>query len=316
MTERLIAVIGEAIVDLVPPASGAAPVAHAGGSPFNVAIGLARLGRPTVFAGRLSTDEYGTMLRAHARDAGVDLGYVVAATEPSTTAEVQLTADGVAEYVFPTSGTADFQWRPDELDRIPHSVGHIHFGSLASWLDPGARVIDDYLASRTAPGTISYDPNVRPHLLPDHAAAVAVVERSVRHADMVKASSDDLDWLYPGVGLLDVARGWLALGPALVVVTDGGRGSVGVHRDLEPVARPACEVEVADTVGAGDAFTAGLIDALARRDLLNRDGLDSIERQQLADVLAEASVVAALTCTRPGAEPPTRAELAEFTGVR
>lgn len=316
MTHRPIAVIGEAIVDLVPPSAGAVPVAHAGGSPFNVAIGLARLGQHTVFVGRLSTDEYGSMLRAHAREAGVDLSCVVDATQPSTTADVQLTADGVAEYVFPTSGTADFQWRQEELDRVPQSVGHIHFGSLASWLEPGAEVIDNFLASRTVDGTISYDPNVRPHLLPDHPQAVDVVERSVRHADIVKASSDDLDWLYPGVGLLDVARGWLALGPALVVVTDGSRGSVAVHRDLEPVARPAYEVAVVDTVGAGDAFTSGLIDALAGRDLLNRTGLTAIERQQLADVLTEASIVAALTCTRPGAEPPTRAELAEFTGLR
>ena len=287
----IVAVLGEALVDVAP--DGERP----GGSPYNVAIGLARLGQPAAFLGRLATDHYGKLLREHAEQSGVDLSHTVAADEPSTLATVHLDEAGSAHYEFRVDGTADFAWTDAELAVLP-ALDVLHVGSLASWLPPGAGVIDRWLSRRPA-RFVSYDPNVRPALQPDAQQAGRDVARALRRADLVKASADDVAYLYGTEPIGHVARRWLALGPRLVVITRGGHGPVAFTA-RERVARPSPEVTVVDTVGAGDAFTAGLLDALLRRDLQTDD---------LAAILDEAALVAAITCSRPGADPPWRAEI-------
>lgn len=287
----LVAVLGEALVDVAP--DGERP----GGSPYNVAVGLARLGRPTAFIGRLATDRYGTLLREHARRSGVDLRHVVTAGEPSTLATVHLDGAGAAHYDFRVDGTADFAWTDAELAALP-AIDVLHFGSLASWLPPAAEGIDRWL-SRHRPGFVSYDPNVRPALQPDPAKARAEVERSLRHADLVKASAEDVAYLYGNDPIERAARRWLALGPTVVVITRGAAGPIACTA-LSTVARPSPQVRVVDTVGAGDAFTAGLLDALLQRELCCDD---------LSAVLDEAALVAAITCSRAGADPPWRDEI-------
>ncbi|MDQ1731336.1 MAG: fructokinase, partial [Pseudonocardiales bacterium] len=259
----MVCVIGEALIDLVADRESAqrpgpqAYLAHPGGSPYNVAIGLARLGRPTALQARLSRDAFGRQLRAHAEANGVDLSLAIDAPEPSTLAIVGLDEQRNATYDFYLNGTADWQWTASELDRAPKDGGWIHTGSLASWTEPGASVIGKHLARRRGAGaTVSFDPNIRPLLMPDHAAAVACVEELVRLADVVKASAEDLEWLYPGRGLSEVMPAWQALGPSIVAVTDGARGAHGVGPAGSIVTVPALKVEVIDTVGAGDAFMA------------------------------------------------------------
>ncbi len=305
----MVCVIGEALIDLVmEPAGAGVPsyLAHPGGSPFNVAIGLARLGQHSQLLARLSGDAFGGQLRAHAQANGVDLSYVVDAPESSTLAVVSLDADRNASYDFYRTSTADWQWSETELDRMPADTSWIHTGSLASWTEPGASVIAAQLRRRGGrPVVISYDPNIRPALLSDHATTVGKIEAMVGLATVVKASAEDLGWLYPGVGTDDVLRRWRALGPPAVVVTDGGHGarfSVGAG-DIATV--PARPVEVVDTVGAGDAFMAGLINALANAGY--RGG--AIDIDAIRPAIAEAILVAALTCARAGANPPTVAEL-------
>lgn len=285
--------------------------AHPGGSPFNVAIGLARLGQPAQLLGRLAVDAFGRQLRAHGKANGVDLSIAVRAAEPSTLAVVSLDADRNATYDFYVRGTADWQWTAAELDRSPADTSWVHTGSLASWTAPGAAVIREHLSQRRSASrlVVSYDPNVRPALMPDHADAVAQVEANVGLSDVVKASVEDLAFLYPGVAVEDVLPRWRAAGPRLVVVTDGAKGARALTADGTVLSVGARRVDVVDTVGAGDAFMAGLINALIRA------GFDAEPPRALPDsvltgVLDEAILVAALTCARAGANPPTAAELA------
>jgi fructokinase len=305
-------VIGEALIDLSPPAEDGSCIARPGGSPMNVAIGLARLGQPTEFAGRLSADPFGTVLRRHLERSAVGLQHVVPAADPSTIALVEL-AGGQARYQF--SLGADFQWLAAELAFLPGGAQMVHFGSLTSWLPPGDAAVAVAVGGlRGGSVLVSYDPNVRPALQPDAAAARRQVEQSVSLAHVVKASSDDLAWLYGPETVDAVARRWLDLGAGLVVVTEGADGATGWTSKRPPVSRPAFPVDVVDTVGAGDAFTSGLLDALARRNLLAPSGLAALEdASTLAGVLDDASQIAGITCSRAGANPPSRAELDGLT---
>jgi len=303
------AVIGEALLDLAAPGDDGASTARPGGSPMNVAIGLARLGQPTAFVGRMSDDPIGTVLRRHLERSGVDLRHVVNATEPSTIALVEL-SQGHAQYQFSLRG-ADFQWSPAELAFLPDGAPAVHFGSLASWLPPGDAAISAAVGRLRRDGSvlISYDPNVRPILLPDAAAARRTVERSVRAAHVVKASEEDLRWLYGTESVDSVARSWLDLGAELVVVTAGPDGATAWTRRQAPASRPAFKAPVVDTVGAGDAFMSGLLDGLARRRLLTPAALAELsDAATLAAVLDDASLIAGITVGRPGADPPRRAE--------
>ena len=306
------AIIGEALIDLVDPGDDTPCLAHAGGSPYNVAIGLARLGQPTALIARFSQDGLGAVLRDHARRSNVDLSWCVDdPARATTTAMVSLT-DGIATYHFTIEGTAGFAWTDAELV-LPASAQIVHTGSLASWLPPGSEVIGRRLAALHAAGDVlvSYDPNVRPQLQPDVAAARAQIEATLRHVHVVKASDEDVTWLYGQTPLATVARDWLAAGPALVVITRGALGPIAFTADAEPLERTVRTVDVVDTVGAGDAFTSGLLDGLQRHSITSPSALPTIvaDRAMLADVLDNAALVAALTCTRAGAAPPRRAEL-------
>jgi fructokinase len=304
------AVVGEALIDLAEPADDGASIARPGGSPMNVAIGLARLGQPTAFAGRLSDDPIGTVLRRHLERSGVDLRHVTHAADPSTIALVELSG-GQARYEFSLRG-ADFQWTGDELAFLPGGAQAVHFGSLASWLPPGATAIATAVSRLRTDGSIliSYDPNVRPSLLPDAASARRQIEASVRLAHVVKASSDDLTWLYGAQTAEAAARRWLGLGAEVVVITAGSDGATAWTRGQPPVTRPAFPVPLADTVGAGDAFMSGLLDALARRSLLTPASVAELgDAATFAGILDDASLVAGITVSRPGADPPRRAEV-------
>lgn len=305
------AVLGEALIDLAGGGDDEPWLARPGGSPYNVAVGLTRLDRPTAFVGRLSRDPLGLILREHAARSGVDLRRTIDANEPSTIALVELTGTG-ADYRFGVDGTADFQWTDRELAAVlpadAPDVAAVHFGSLASWTPPGADAIARHISKLRAHSLVSYDPNVRPRLQTDRAAARRQVEAAVALADVVKTSADDLAWLYPDLPARQAVRAWLERGPQLVVVTDGAEGSTA-HVRGHDVACAARAVEVVDTVGAGDAFMAGLLDALAERQLLHRGALADVSEELLNDLLTAAGLVAALTCTRAGANPPHRAEL-------
>ncbi len=276
---------------------------------MNVAIGLARLGQPAAFVGRISDDPIGILLRRHLERSGVDLRHVVQATEPSTIAVVDMSGSQ-ANYQF-SRGGADFQWSLAELAFLPNGALAVHFGSLASWMPPGDAAIEAVVDRLRRDGSvlISYDPNVRPMLLPDAAAARRAVEQSVQAAHVVKASAEDLRWLYRAESPDAVARRWLDLGVELVVVTAGPEGATAWTRRQAPVSRPAFLAPLVDTVGAGDAFTSGLLDGLARRGLLTPAALAELgDPAMLAAVLDDAALIAGITVSRAGADPPRRTE--------
>jgi fructokinase len=304
-------VVGEALVDLT--ADEGDPTrftAHPGGSPANVAVTLARLGTPVRFAGRLARDGFGRLLRDHLTKNGVDLSLCVDAEEPAGLAVVTTAADGGTEYAFHVTDTADWQWNTAEL---PHDVDAdtlaIHTGSLALALPPGGQAIAVWLAAQRRAGrVISIDPNVRPSVLRDPRSYRPRLESWVARSDIVKASLDDLAWVYPGEDPDGVALRWSAHGPALVVITHGADG-VDAVVDGQIVRRPARPTALADAVGAGDAISGALLDWLARRERLSRPALAAITPSEVAAALDFAAEVAAVTVGRPGADPPHRAEL-------
>lgn len=315
----VVAVVGEALVDLVPAEDGRyRPVP--GGSPANVAVGLARLDVPVSLLARLGAGGFGAVVRRHLESNGVGLDLSIAAGELPTLAVVSLDDDGSATYDFYAEGTADWAWTDAELPvSMPASVSALCAGSIAAARPPGADPLRRLLERERARGavTVVLDPNLRPALLGSHADARARWRDLVALGDVVKVSDEDLAWLEPGADPRDVARDWagagaVRAGPALVVVTRGGEGAFAITRTGTEVNVDAVPVEVVDTVGAGDAFTAGLVDGLRLAGLLGGDRLDalaSVETVTLRAALHRAGTVAALTCTRPGADPPTLAEL-------
>ncbi len=312
-------VIGEALTDILCGPDGSR-AARPGGSPANVALGLARLGHPARLATRIGRDDNGRALMRHLLGGGVELTDGSVVCGPSPTATAVLDEHGSATYTF------DLHWDipPSTLHLVRQDApGHLHTGSIATALDPGAPHVAAAVRAARAVCTVSYDPNLRPALLDGAEAERARVEAFVAASDVVKASEEDLAWLYPGRRPEEVAAGWAAAGPSLVVLTRGSE-STGVfwragHREV-----PVPAVRVVDTVGAGDAFMAGLLSGLLAAGLLGGlpTGADSTPRTRLraataapeldatvADALARANLVAALTCGRPGADPPTLADL-------
>lgn len=308
MLDRIdLLVIGECVADIV-RLPGAADQVHPGGSPANVAYGLARLGHGVTLLTQLGPDADGRQIRDHLAGAGVEVR-TDGATAPTPSAAVTLDGAGQAAYTFEITWTLG----PVSLEQPPR---HVHTGSIAAVMEPGATAVVAAVDALRTAATVSYDPNVRPELMGDHAAAVRKVERCVALSDVVKASDEDLEWLYPGQEPGQVAERWLATGPAVVLVTRGGDGALAVLPDGR-VAVEAPPVDVADTVGAGDAFMSGTLHALAARGLLGADGrerLRSLDRATVTDVLRHAAASAAVTVSRAGANPPDAAELANALG--
>jgi fructokinase len=299
-------VVGEALVDLVGQRGSRTLVAHPGGSPANVALGLARLGDSVTLVTRLGRDGFGDMVSAHLKASGVRVDAGPDAGAKTSLAVASLAA-GVASYDF------RIEWDIGDLAPLPVETRCVHTGSLATALAPGAAQVTDLLERERERGrvTISYDPNVRPALLGSPEEARPGIEHLVSLSDVVKVSDEDLHWLYPDRPDEDVARDWLALGAPIVVVTRGGKGVFAVTAHLE-LDRPATPIDLVDTVGAGDSFTSGLLDGLRRADLVGgerREALARIDESSLLSVLDEASLIASITCSRPGADPPTWAEV-------
>lgn len=291
-------VLGEALVDVVDG------VAHPGGSPLNVAVGLARFGIPTTLHARLGEDDHGRMIERHLESSGVRLTPASRGPGSTSVAEAVVGADGSATYRFSIDGALDDPGVPLAAFSV------VHAGSISAVLPPGADLIARVLTDARGHATISYDPNVRPQLM-DGSGVRERIEVLIATADVVKASDEDLGWLYPGVAVTDVIADWLRAGPSIVAVTRGGEGStVAARAGLVEV--PAPPTSLSDTIGAGDSYMAALLTALSDEGLLGaqqREALASISRDALERAGRFAAACAAITVSRPGADPPTLAEL-------
>ena len=299
--ECRVLVVGEALVDLVHRADGSRHEAP-GGSPANVALTLGRLGRHPQLLTSLGDDERGRAVLAWLEASDVRVAGVGA--ERTSTATAHLDASGAATYEF------DLAWAVDVSLAGPADV--LHVGSVATVLEPGAADVARLVEARRGTATITFDPNIRPALVDDAAAARSRVEQLVRLADVVKVSDEDLRWLQPDQSLADAAAAWLAAGPSVVVVTLGGEGAfaltaAGTVSVLAPI------VTVVDTVGAGDTFMGALIDGLIDANVVGADRRGALRELPLGileGIMRRSADAAAVTVSRAGADPPTRAELA------
>ena len=307
----MIGVCGEALIDFTPLSidNEVAYIPRPGGSPCNVAVGLARLGKPTAFIGKLSNDRFGDVLQEHLTRNGVDLRWVVHGDESSALAFVIPDNVGGHSFVFYGDNTAEQSLTDTDVPAVfPSNITALHFGSYSLMLGEGARTYEGLMRREHGSRVISLDPNVRPALFPDRALYRERIEGLLRYATLVKASADDLAWLYPDERYMDIAARWLDMGPALVVVTLGENGAIGLSGDAV-VRVPGLLVDLADTVGAGDAFMSALLAWLDDKDLLNSQELEGVTEGRLGDALAYANRAAAIACTGHGADPPTRAQI-------
>lgn len=302
--EAMALVIGEALIDVVHRADGSINE-HPGGSPANVALTLGRLQRPAELLTWIGSDVYGDLIRKWLTGSHVPLVPGSDGAASTSIATASLGADGAATYTF------DLDWNLPKNVVVPDGTVVVHTGSIAAVLEPGASAVHTLVESARHRATITYDPNVRPSLMGTPAQARPTIEALVRAADVVKVSDEDLLWLYPGADLSVIATTWQRSGPAVVVVTYGGQGAVAYTAGSRlEVKAPA--VTVADTVGAGDSFMGALIDGLWNADLLGaakRQALAAIDADVLQGVLERCVKVAAITVSRPGANPPRLAEL-------
>ena len=294
-------VCGEVLIDLIP--DGTERRAVVGGGPANTAKALAKLGIDAQFIDGISTDKYGQMALKQLHKDGVLLDFVKFSDKPTCLAIVSLNEAGGASYEFVIEGTATFDfsatWLPDPVTNKPSLL---HIGTLVTAIEPAASVLFDWAKKVAKVSPIVFDPNIRPAVMSDRAEYVKQVERWVSISSAVKVSDDDIYWLYPGIELDLVANKWLAMGPELVVVTFGDKGLTG-YRKNEKVAVDAKKVVVADTVGAGDTVGAILVEAIIE------DGLDKLTGMRLSVMLDRAAKAAAITVSRTGALPPSKAEI-------
>ncbi len=308
----MIVVCGEALIDIVPAADGTRKPMP-GGGPFNTARALARLGAPTAFLGRLSTDPFGVMLAQQLKADGADLSLVSYGPESTTLAVAELDGQGLAEFDFFVKGTSAPNLTPEMLPpTLPADVSALHIGTLGLVLEPMATTLVELALREGDDRLVMLDPNIRSNLVTDARDYRDRLDGLVAHSTIVKASETDLEWLFPELDTEAGAERLLDLGARLVLVTLGAAGALAASPSGH-VRVAAPEVEVVDTIGAGDAFGAAVLAWLHDHDALRSDL--TLDNEQVRSMLSFACLVAAITCTRVGADPPWRAELAESPWV-
>jgi fructokinase len=313
----MIVVCGEALMDVYPgedTPTGMTLDARIGGSPFNVAVGLARMRQPVAFFSAISTGAMGERLVRALQNEGVDTAPVARIAAPTTVSMVELNAEGVPTYRFHGTGCADSLLPQDALAKVPQANAY-QFGSYAMVVEPTASTLLALARREHERALIAYDPNIRTNVEPriDRWRQVLLAMLPLTH--LLKISAEDLDLLAPGLDPYRAAREWIDCGVSMVIVTRGREGALAwtpTHHVVSH-ARPA---QVIDTVGAGDTFQAALLTALAERDALEPGALSRLNAAALSDVMAFAATAAAITCSRRGADLPRRNEVDTLGGPR
>lgn len=308
-------VCGEALFDFFSEedASGQAAKlnykAIAGGSPFNVAVGLRRLGIESGFFAGLSTDYLGRRLQQVLKDEGISERFLVEFDAPTTLAMVAVGANGSPQYSFRGEGCADRQLQLTHLPPLGDEIRGLHVGSFSLVVQPIGDTLLSLVKRESGKRLISLDPNVRLNPQPDIQLWRARVAELVQHADLIKVSDEDLHLLYPDQTPESVLQGWLHHRCQLVFLTRGGDGASVFSRQHGTWSQPAVKVVMADTVGAGDTFQAALIAWLTEQQLDSVEGLQSLSREQIDAMLGFAIRAAALTCGKTGPDLPYRHQL-------
>ncbi|WCR11560.1 carbohydrate kinase [Paracoccus stylophorae] len=296
---------GESLIDMVPANGGFTP--RSGGAVYNTAIALGRLGEPTAYLWPISRDAFGDMLLAPLAQAGVDTT-LCPRSDRLTTLAVVVLEGGEARYSFYDEGSAGRMLSPDDLPDLPARIEALFIGGISLVPDPCGAAIEALTARHHENLPVMIDPNIRPVFIPDAVAFRARLNRLLPMTDIVKLSADDLDWLYPGVDPDEGARRLRDLGPRIVLHTGGAAGA-RAYWSGGTVAAPAIRTTVADTIGAGDTFNAGVLTSLRRQGVLSKAELDTITADQLRAALTLGARAAAITVSRPGADPPWAHEM-------
>jgi len=305
-------VIGEALVDVVHGINGEIKNIP-GGSPANTAVALARLGTKTYMKARTSTDQFGTEIRNYLTSQNINLDYSLIVKNPSSVVNALIQKDGSAKYEANLRGAADYGWTFEELNQvIDPDIQIVQLGSLTSYIEPGATNIEKWFSQlrQSNKYLLTFDPNIRHPL--DGENEVDVRSRAKKLASLshvVKASDEDLNWIFSNNNPQDSAINIIESGASLVVVTLGKKGAFAVNKKLEIVEVKANEIAVIDTIGAGDTFAAALITQLLENSLINKNALDNLSSDDLTEILTNCSAVSAITCSRQGANPPHRHEV-------
>ena len=305
-------VIGEALVDVVHGITGEIKNIP-GGSPANTAVALARLGTKTYMKARTSPDQFGTEIRSYLTSQNVNLDYSLVVDSPSSVINAVIQKDGSAKYEANLKGAADYGWTFEELNQVINpDIQIVQLGSLTSYVEPGATNIEKWFSQlrQSNKYLLTFDPNIR-HLL-DGENEVDVRNRSKKLASLshvVKASDEDLNWIFSNNNPQDSAIKIIESGASLVIVTLGKKGAFAVNKKLEIVEVTANEIAVIDTIGAGDTFAAALITQLLENSWINKNALENLSSDDLTEILTNCSAASAITCSRQGANPPHRHEV-------
>jgi fructokinase len=323
----MIIVIGEALIDLIEDKDQAGSYqAVVGGANANVAIALARAEARVQLLARISGDAFGQKIRNRLLENNVGLDYAVLASEPSSLAIASIGNSGGASYSFYVNQTADWFFTPQELpeSKVLQTIGAkaLQFGCLTMAMEPGNAVIENWAREffQNKQLTISHDVNVRPAVGFDANQERIRVERLNAISSIIKASDDDINWLYnlaPGTSVDPIAWDWIAGSDKVVFVTRGSEGVSIYRKDKQRLDVASRKVKVQDTVGAGDTFCANMLAELLKIDALGADPeqkLARVSNQQLVEIARIAGIAASMACEKVGAEPPTRKELEKVIG--
>jgi len=318
---------GEALIDMVRvrvPDSGEGFLPLPGGSPYNTAIAIGRLGAEVMFLGKYSKDFFGEMLLKRLKENHVNDDLIIRSEQNSSLAFVNLEEGKEPEYIFYTEGTADRSLSIEELpERIPNDTRCICFGSISMIMEPAASAIETLILRENARmgvekegPVISFDPNIRPFMIKDKEAFIRRTEKLIAASNIVKISNADLGYIYPGMDTEKAIEKILTIGPCMVIVTMGENGALALLRrddgSIIKVSAPAVDIPVADTIGAGDTFHGAFLSWLEIKEVMSRSALANMSNTELYDALLFANKAAAIVCSHRGAEPPTRKEVEEL----
>lgn len=317
---NLLTCIGEILIDFLPIETNGTTTGfsmHPGGGPFNVAVGLARQGQSVAFASKVAHDYFGRYLRGYVQAQGIDTRFLLTADDALSTLAFVTIEAGEPVFTFYGEGSADTQLQQEEIPPALFAETRIlHFGGISLLRGTTPATVLAVVEQLKGQALLSFDPNMRPKLIRDEGSYRTLLQRCFRLADLVKISAADIAWFAPGQSVEAVAADLIEQGAALVVVTQGGAGVLALRADAAGGPQrwhvPPFQVPVVDTVGAGDAFSAGLLTALAERGIMSRADLLRLPGAEVIAALRFAAAVAAITCTRAGANPPTHAEVEQF----
>lgn len=305
--EPHILAIGEALIDIVTPISHPEDAREIpGGSPANVAMTLGRLGRPSVLSTWFANDPRGKVIEEHFTASHVVITPESRGAHHTTTALASIDDKGAATYTF------DFDWNPTSPIPVSDQALVVHAGSISAAVQPGADTVYEALKAARPHALITFDPNARPAIMGSPEKAMPLVEKFVAVSDVIKVSDEDLEWLTNGEDLDHVVARWLDLGPLLIIVTRGKKGGLAVSKSGVRVEATPGDVKVVDTVGAGDSFMGGILDAMWGLQLCGAEGratLETINADQVQTILDRASRISDVTVSRAGANPPWSYEI-------